>query len=182
MLPGAKKDPQQITNSWAKLQRLIEGLSVHEVRHVPGDQGWLTEIFRAEWYPLGGPVVQVFQTRLFPGAVTAWHYHAQCTDRQFASQGHFKIVLYDGRPESSTFGLVNEFHVGDARPSLIIVPPRIWHGAQNLGRSDGSFLNLPTTAYNYEDPDHYRLPQDTPEIPYRWTGDKGSIPRPDERE
>jgi hypothetical protein len=25
-------------------------------------------------------------------------------------------------------------------------------------------------AYNYADPDHYRLPIDAPEIPYQWAG------------
>jgi dTDP-4-dehydrorhamnose 3,5-epimerase len=29
-------------------------------------------------------------------------------------------------------------------------------------------LNCPSRAYDYEDPDHYRLPFDTPEIPYSW--------------
>ena len=44
----------------------------------------------------------------------------------------------------------------------------MWHGLQNLGDTDALVLNFPSEAYNYADPDHYRLPADTTEIPYTW--------------
>jgi dTDP-4-dehydrorhamnose 3,5-epimerase len=49
-----------------------------------------------------------------------------------------------------------------------VLPPGIWHGLQNVGNSDALVINCPTQAYDYSDPDHYRLPFDTAEIPYRW--------------
>lgn len=169
VLKGAQKDGQQVTKEWAKLVDLIDGVHVHEVLHVPRDHGVVTEVFRPEWDPTGLPVVHVYQSRLFPGAIGAWSCHAKNVDRLFINQGLVKIVLYDGREESSTRGRLNEFHVGDARPTLLVVPTGIWHGIQNLGASDALMLNLPSNAYNYEDPDHYRLPYNTPEIPYIWS-------------
>ncbi len=169
MLKGAQKDGQQVTKGWTKLVDLIDGVHVHEVLHVPRDHGVITEVFRPEWDPTGLPVVHVYQSRLFPGAIGAWSCHAKNVDRLFINQGHVKIVLYDGREESPTRGRQNEFHVGDARPTLLVVPTGIWHGIQNLGASDALMLNLPSNAYDYEDPDHYRLPFNTPEIPYVWS-------------
>jgi dTDP-4-dehydrorhamnose 3,5-epimerase len=64
--------------------------------------------------------------------------------------------------------MLNELHAGDARPFLVVIPPGVWHGLQNLGSQEALVLNMPTNPYNYEDPDHYRLPYDTPEIPYSW--------------
>jgi dTDP-4-dehydrorhamnose 3,5-epimerase len=168
MLPGAKKDSQLITSDWHKLQELIEGVSLREVLHVPRDHGVLTELFRPEWDPTGLPVAQVYQSRLFPRALGAWSCHARNTDRLFVNQGHVKIVLYDGRGDSKTSGMLNEFHAGDARPAMLVIPPGVWHGLQNLGPSDALVLNFPTVPYNYEDPDHFRLPHDTTEIPYSW--------------
>lgn len=86
----------------------------------------------------------------------------------FVNQGHLKVVLFDGREESSTFGKVSEIFVGDARPTFLVIPVGVWHGLQNLGSSDALVLNYPTNAYRYEDPDHWRLPYDTDQIPYRW--------------
>ena len=170
MLKGAKKDGKLVTNGWDKLVDLIDGVRVREVRHVPGDQGVITEAYRPEWDPTGLPVVHVYQSRLFPGAIGAWSCHAKNVDRLFVNQGHARVVLYDGREGSATRGRLNEFHVGDARPTLLVVPTGIWHGIQNLGSTDVLMLNMPSNAYDYEDPDHYRLPFDTPEIPYSWTG------------
>jgi len=115
------------------------------------------------------PVVHVYQSRLFPGAIGAWSCHELATDRLFVSQGHLKIVLYDARKDSPTYRTLQEHHAGDVRPTFLIVPPGVWHGVQNLGTNDVILLNLPTRAYIYEDPDHYRLPYDATEIPYSWS-------------
>ncbi len=168
MLPGAKKDTQSITPAWQKLQQLLAGVTVREVLHVPGERGVLTEVFRPDWDVQHVGVGQVFQVKLGPGMLSAWHCHMNTTDRLFCGAGLVKIVLFDGRSESATFGRLNEFLVGDPRPTLIVVPPGVWHGVHNIGATDAMVLNLPDRAYEYEDPDHYRLPPDTPEIPYVW--------------
>lgn len=179
MLRGARKDKQLVTPRWQRVQERISGVVVHEVLHVPRDHGVITEVFRPEWDPSGCPVVHVYQSRLFPGAIGAWSCHMLTIDRLFVNQGHLKMVLYDGREESTTHRQVMELHVGDARPAFLVVPIGVWHGLQNLGASDALMLNCPTRAYDYEDPDHYRLPWDSPEIPYSWTPSSGTRLRSD---
>jgi len=181
MLSGARKDSQLVTKEWQKIEQQIEGVVVREVLHVPRDHGVITEMFRPEWDPTGLPIVHIYQSRLFPGAIGAWSCHATTVDRLFVNQGHLKVVLYDGREESKTFGRVVELHTGDARPAFIVLPIGIWHGLQNLGSTDALVINCPTRAYNYEDPDHYRLPFDSPEIPYTWVTSGGTRLRSDAR-
>jgi len=168
MLPGARKDGQKINEDWQLVRASISGVFAQEVKHVPRDHGVITEIFRPEWDPTKLPVVQVYQSRLFPGALGAWSCHKRTTDRLFVNQGLLKIVLYDAREDSPTKGVVMELLAGDVRPCLLVVPPGVWHGLQNVGNVDVLILNFPSEAYNYSDPDHYRLPYDTPEIPYDW--------------
>ena len=168
MLHGAQKDGQLVTSEWQKVGASIDGVVVREVLHVLRDHGVITENYRAEWDPTGLPLVQVYQSRLFPGAIGAWSCHMRSTDRLFVNQGHVKVVLFDGREESPTFGQLMELHVGDARPTFLIIPVGVWHGLQNLAASDALMLNFPSHAYDYADPDHYRLPWDTKEIPYSW--------------
>ena len=170
MIQTAKKDPQIISEDWHVFKDIIHGVHIKEVLHVPRDHGVITEVFRPEWDPTGMPVVHIYQSRLFPGAIGAWSCHTRTVDRLFVNQGRLKAVLYDGREDSPTYGKINEVHLGDERPALIVIPMGVWHGLQNLGSSDALVLNLPTEAYNYKDPDHWRLPYDTPEIPYKWLG------------
>jgi dTDP-4-dehydrorhamnose 3,5-epimerase len=166
MIDGATKDRQTITSDWAPLIKPIEGVRVREVKHVPKSNGVLTEVFRADWQLDEGIVQQVFQTTIMAGGLSAWHAHKFTTDRLFVSLGTIRIVLFDDRDGSPSRGWINELRFGSPRPALVVVPPGVWHGVQNIGDTPGLLLNLVDRAYRYEDPDHWRLPPDTPKIPY----------------
>ena len=168
MLAGARKDGPQVTSDWQKIQPSIDGVVVREVLHVPRDHGVITEIYRPEWDASGFPVVHMYQSRLFPLAIGAWSCHAKTVDRLFINQGQVKLVLFDGRDDSPTRGRLMEIHVGDPRPAFVVVPIGVWHGLQNLGSTDALMVNMPSRAYDYADPDQFRLPYDSPEIPYSW--------------
>jgi len=174
MLTSARKDGQIVTSDWHNVQRTIDGVALREVLHVPRDHGVITETYRTEWDPSGLPVVHVYQSRLYPGAIGAWSCHAKTIDRLFVNQGHLKVVLYDGREESATFRTVMELHAGDLRPTFVVIPIGVWHGIQNVGTGDALMLNYPSHAYDYANPDHYRLPWDSDEIPYRWVPANGA--------
>lgn len=169
LLDGATRDTQTITASWtpAKL-KLIDGVEVHEVANVPKRQGYLTEIFRAGWMHDGVAVDQVFQVVLNSGAISAWHAHELTTDRLFVANGLMRIVLYDAREESRTCGLINELIFGTVRPALVTVPPQVWHGIQNIAEGPSTIVNIVDRAYDYAAPDHWRVPHDSPQIPFTW--------------
>lgn len=169
-LPGARRDLQSVAADWTSLDALIEGVGLREVKNVikRGSHGILTEVFRRDWALDAGVVDQVFQVTLEGGAISGWHAHHSTTDRLFVNQGLIKIVLYDARRGSPTHGLVNQLCHGLERPALVLVPPGVWHAVQNMGSTRSALLNLVDIAYDYEAPDHWRLPLDTPEIPYRF--------------
>jgi dTDP-4-dehydrorhamnose 3,5-epimerase len=167
----SKKDTQLGAGDGHQVRQPIDGATVHPGLSIPYERGVLTEMLRPEWDTSGQPVLHVHQVRMFGGVVSAWHMHRETTDRLFVNLGYMKVVLYDDRKGSRTRGQVNELFAGDARPSLIVIPAGVWHGIQNLGTTDGLYLNFASHPYNYESPDHYRLPHSTREIPYRWDSD-----------
>ena len=167
---GAVKDRQTITARWTPSSlRLIDGVSVHEVMNVPKSTGYLTEIFRTDWFrSANGVVDQVFQVVLESGAISAWHAHELTTDRIFIHQGLMQLVLFDARDDSATRGAINEFRFGTIRPALVVIPPRVWHGLKNVASTQSAVLNLVDRAYAYDDPDHWRVPADSPHIPFKF--------------
>lgn len=166
-LPGAMRDRQRVERDWLPHQQMIEGVHVRETRNVSKGRGYLTEIFRDEWD--SAPIGQVFQVVLAPREVSAWHVHRHTVDRLFVNSGSVRIVLHDARRSSRSHGLVNQFCFGAHRPALLTVPAGVWHGIQNLLDGPSSVLNVVDVAYSYEAPDHWRLPVDTPRIPFRFT-------------
>jgi dTDP-4-dehydrorhamnose 3,5-epimerase len=167
-IEGTRKDPQTIGPDWLPPQQLLQDVRVIEVRNVTKGNGVLTEVFRSDWRIDDAPVDQVFQVTLGPGEISAWHAHRQTRDRLFVNHGAVRLVLYDARRASKTYGEVNEFRFGSHRPALVLVPPGVWHGFQNMRARASRVLNLTDRAYAYEDPDHWRLPPDSPRIPYRF--------------
>ena len=166
-IDGASKDSQNITGEWHPLQQLIDGVEVREVKNVIRKNGGvLTEIFRGDWQLDDGVVDQIFQNILDTRGISGWHVHQKTTDRIFVNWGSIKIVLYDARSRSPTLGTINEFCFGGSRPALVVIPPGIWHAVQNLHHGPSALLNIVDHAYQYDDPDHWRLPIDTDKIPY----------------
>jgi dTDP-4-dehydrorhamnose 3,5-epimerase len=168
-IDGAVKDEQSITSDWLSRQPVIDGVQVREVRNVAKPRGgMLTEVFRLDWRLDSGRIEQVFQNVLEPGQISGWHAHRRTTDRIFVNWGLIKLVLFDARESSPTHTRINVFQFGLVRPALVIVPPGVWHAVQNVASTPSALLNLVDHAYCYEDPDHWRLPLDTPKIPYRF--------------
>ena len=143
-------------------------MAAHQITNVLTRNGSLTEVWRRDWKLDDLPVGQVFQRILEPGATSGWHAHAVTTDRLFCASGRILLALYDARIDSRTHCKAIDFRLGMERPAVVVVPPGVWHGVKNIGSLPALFLNIVDVAYDYEDPDHYRLPIDTPLIPYEF--------------
>lgn len=168
-LSDAAKDKQGITSDWNYLvQELIHLVKVKEIKNVVKSNGFLTELYRKDWMLDEENVEQIFQVKMNPGAISGWHAHEITTDRIFVNNGLIKVVLYDSRRDSPTYGMINEFQAGVIRPMLIVVPPKVFHAVQNIHGGESSLLNIVDVAYQYEDPDHWRVPLNHPDIPYKF--------------
>ena len=146
---------------------MIQGVKVTKLKVIPDERGHLMEILRNDEEPFE-KFGQVYITTNYPGVVKGWHYHKVQTDNVTCVQGMLKIVLFDNRDNSTTKGEVNEFFVGIHNPILVSIPPFIYHGWKNVGEGEAIAVNVPTEPYNPKQPDEYRLPYDTKEIPYDW--------------
>jgi len=153
--------------------KLIEGVKVKKLRVIPDERGRLMEVLRSDDPEFFRQFGQAYITTAYPGAVKAWHYHKKQWDTFACIHGMMKIVLYDGREGSPTHGLVNEFFAGVHNPILIQVPPLVMHGFKCISEQEAIVLNLPTEVYLYDEPDEFRVPPDSPEIPYNWTRKDG---------
>lgn len=162
------KDPQTVTTSGERIQSLIDGVRLHYVNTQVDERGTVCEIFNPVWGFHEAPLVYMYQMTIRPNHVKGWVVHYEQDDRLFLSQGSVKIVLYDDRPESSTYQMVNEIYMSEYRRGLIIFPQHVYHAIQNVGDKDALLINMPTKPYNHANPDKYRLPLENDVIDYRF--------------
>lgn len=162
------KDSQSVDPGGRLRLNLPVGVSLHESPHIVTGNGITTELFRPEWLTPTLPLNHLIHVRLHGFAVSAWHRHELQTDHIFVVGGALRLVMFDGREQAPTYGLVSELKLGAVRPTLVRIPPGVWHGLQNLSADETTFLNYFDRPYCYENPDEWRLPADTDQIPYRF--------------
>ncbi len=149
-------------------QELIQDVKTKKLKLVPDERGFLMELLRKDWPEFGG-FAQSYVTSCYPEIIKAWHYHKKQWDHFICLYGMAKVVLYDAREDSDTYKLINEFHIGSMNPLLVKIPPLVYHGFTSEGGVPATIINFPTELYNYEEPDEYRFPYNTPIIPYDWS-------------
>ena len=147
---------------------MIDGVKFRKLRVIPDERGRLMEMLRSddEMFKKFG---QVYMTTTYPQVIKAWHYHKLQYDSFIAIKGMVKLVCYDARESSLTKGEINEFFVGAHNLAIIQIPPMVYHGWKCISESESWVINVVSELYNYENPDEYRLPFDTKEIPYDWS-------------
>jgi len=151
---------------------MIKGVTTRKLNRIPDERGYLMEMFRSDW-PEFENFGQAYITAVYPGVVKGWHYHKLQDDNFICVTGMAKVVLYDGREDSPTYGEVNEFFMGDQNPLHVQIPKGVFHGFKGISDAVTLIVNIPTQLYNYSEPDEYRLPAHTDKIPYDWTRKDG---------
>ena len=160
-------DVSTVTPEGERIEQRIEGVRVRPAVVHSDERGTLTEVLDPRWQLDDKPLVYVYQVTIRVGQTKCWVVHFEQDDRLFFDDGAVKVVLYDARKASSTFGLVNELFFGSATRALLRIPVGVFHAVVNIGESEVRFVNCPTRPYRHANPDKARLPLDTDAIPYR---------------
>jgi dTDP-4-dehydrorhamnose 3,5-epimerase len=82
-------------------------------------------------------------------------------------------ALYDHRPESPTYKLLNIFTFSERNRALLVIPRGVFHAVQNIGQTEAMVISLPTRLYDHADPDKYRLPIKNDLIPFAFDDGPG---------
>jgi len=166
MHKDAVKSEPNIDKDWNVRQELIDGVRIKEIKNVLTSRSVLTEVFRSDWQLHSQDIRHIIHVSFLPGAINAWHCHKYQTDHLSCVYGLLRVVLYDDRNESATYGRINVFQIGQTGPKTIVIPPAIWHGFQNLHDGYSNMINFFDRPFDRDDPDHFSLPYNHTSIPY----------------
>jgi dTDP-4-dehydrorhamnose 3,5-epimerase len=145
---------------------MIEGVKVVPLAAHVDDRGYLIEILRStdEHFTRFGQVYLVGDTTR--GTIRAFHKHKVLFDWFFISHGSAKFALHDDREDSPSHGEMMTVIIGDRNPSLLVVPPGVYHGWMAL-EDDTQLISTASEVYNRLSPDEVRVPPDS--FNYDWS-------------
>ncbi len=146
---------------------MIEGVEIKQLTKHADERGYLMELLRCD-DAIFRKFGQAYVSLNYPGVVRGWHYHKKQDDHFAVVKGMVKVALYDAREGSPTQGQVDEFFLGEQNNILLRIPVGVMHGYKTVGAEPSLLINFPSEAYDPQQPDEYRLPWDTDQIPYDW--------------
>ena len=167
------RDSETVTPAGEQKRALPHGVVLRDIQTHVDDRGIVFELFDTRWGAHPDPMVFSYCFTIRPGKIKGWGVHREHDDRYAMLFGEMKVVLYDDRPNSPTCGLVSEVMLTEHRRQLFTIPAGVWHANQNIGAKDTVTVNFPTIQYDHSNPDKYRLPLDTDQIPYRFADSSG---------
>ena len=166
---GHMKGREDITDK----SDIIKGVFVKKLKVIPDDRGFLMEMIRNDdpfWKNKFG---QVYMTVCKPGYVKGWHYHNLQDDHFVVIKGTGRVLLYDNRKDSPTKGNYLEFIMGENNPLCVVIPKGVLHGIECNEDEECYLVNTVTEAYNYSNPDEFRVDPFDNDIPIKWNSTKG---------
>src|ERR1019366_9045127 len=132
------------------------------------------ELYDPRWGVSPASLVFAYMFTIRPGMAKGWGMHREHDDRYAFLAGELELAFYDAREDSETSGQESHLMLSEAHRQLVTIPRGVWHAERNLGMTEVRVVNFPTEPYNHANPDKYKLPLDTDELPVRlgpgWRG------------
>lgn len=109
---------------------------------------------------------EVYFSWVSPGAIKAWKLHKELIMNFAIPVGAIKLVLYDERSDSPTYGMLNEFDMSDSDYYLLTIPNNIWYGFRSLHNKAAMVVNCATLPHS--PPESRTREVNDPSVPYSW--------------
>ena len=109
---------------------------------------------------------EIYFSYVYPKKIKAWHIHKKMTLNYVAAYGKIKLVLYDDRKSSKTFGKIQEILLSNDNHLLVSIPPLIWNGFSSADDNLAVLANC--SDIPHDKTEILRLDYDDPKFPYNW--------------
>ncbi len=124
----------------------INGIIIKPLIKHEDNRGWLIELFRKDIISEITPAM-CYISLTYPEVVRGPHEHLEQTDYFCFFSSTFKLILWDNRKDSSTYGNKMSLKAGENDPKIVIVPPGVVHAYKNIGNKAGMVVNFPDKLY-----------------------------------
>ena len=127
------------------MKKNIEGVKITSLKIISDDRGSVMHMMRND-SKVFDKFGEIYFSTIFKGKIKAWHLHKEATLNYACVYGEVKLVLFDERNGSSTFGEYQEILLSLKNYNLITIPPNIWNGFKGCNDQFSiiaNCLNLP---------------------------------------
>lgn len=143
---------------------MIKNVLITPLRIIPDERGSIMHMIKNidGKFQFG----EIYFSTSYPSVIKGWHEHTLQTQNYAVIKGMIKLVLYDNRKNSDTYGKIQEIFLGEKNYQLVTIPPGVINGYKNIGLTDAIIANCSDMVH---DPNEMkRIDPFNNFIPYDW--------------
>ncbi|MFA6169603.1 MAG: dTDP-4-dehydrorhamnose 3,5-epimerase family protein [Candidatus Margulisiibacteriota bacterium] len=125
---------------------MIEGVKIIPLKKIPDERGMIMHMLRTT-DPHFEKFGEVYFSVAYPGVIKGWHLHTKQTQFYAVIQGMIKLVMYDERKDSKTYGELMEIFTGEDNYQLIRIPVGVVNGYKTIGVKPAIVANCATEPH-----------------------------------
>ena len=145
----------------------IDGVIAAKLRQISDNRGSVLHMLRSD-EPDFVRFGECYFSEVLPGAIKAWKRHRVQTQNLAVPVGRIRLVIYDDRKGSTTWGEVLNLELGRPDAYLrLLIPPGLWYGFSCIGARPALLANCADLPHDPTESE-VRMFND-PAIPYAWT-------------
>jgi len=145
---------------------MIEGVKLIPLRQISDERGKIMHMLKRT-DPHFEKFGEIYFSVAYPGVIKAWHLHTKQIQFYAVISGMIKLVLYDERKDSKTYGELMELFTGEDNYQLIRLPIGVVNGYKTIGVKPAIVANCATEPHDSEEMVRYD-PLDN-HIKYDWS-------------
>lgn len=145
---------------------MIEGVKITNLKKISDHRGSVLPMLRSD-SKVFESFGEIYFSTIFNKSIKAWHLHKKAVLNYACIKGKVKLVLFDDRKNSSSFGKYSEYILTPNEYFLITIPPFIWNGFKGLDDPESivaNCINLP-----HDENEMIRKDHDDTYFKYNWS-------------
>ncbi len=145
---------------------MIEGVEITDLKKISDHRGSVLPMIRSDTKVFKS-FGEIYFSTIFNNSIKAWHLHKKAVLNYACIKGKVKLVLFDDRKDSSSYGEYSEYILTPDNYFLITIPSFIWNGFKGLDSSESivaNCINLP-----HDEKEMIRKEYDDKYFKYDWS-------------
>ena len=147
------------------MNKNIEGIKITPLKIIKDHRGSVMHMIRND-NEVFEEFGEIYFSTIFENKIKAWHLHKEATLNYACVFGKVKLVLFDERKTSKTYGEYQELFLSLDNYSLITIPPNIWNGFKGMNKESSIIANCLNLPHNEKE--MVRLEIDDMRFNYKW--------------
>lgn len=144
---------------------MIDGVIIQELKQIVDERGKVMHMLRCD-SPLFEKFGEIYFSVVNPDAVKAWKRHKRMTQNFAVPVGTIKLVIYDNRDGTTSYGRTEVMEIGEENYCLVKIPPLVWYGVQCVSFKQALIANCSDIPYDPDEAEQKDLLNSS--IPYQW--------------